>query len=142
MIIAGLSMAFLGMKKSKDREMLESTGVEVQGAIVNASESTKVGRRSGTKLWVYVKYEPKEGSPVTRGFEVTPDYFASISKGDEIVASTAPIIYSPSDPKNAIIRNGSIKGGSRSATIMLYIAGAGGVLFLLSLLIGGKSARS
>lgn len=147
MVIAGLVLALVSVKKGESRKALESTGVEVPGEVLNVDVVKKTGRRSGTYYYVTAKYTPKGQASITKQFEVTGGYFASITKGDEVVADTVPVVYAQSDPDDAIIRNGSTtEGGSPGAAkMMLIIAGVGGLGFLLSLLIGvgtkNKSAQ-
>lgn len=135
MIIAGLVLAYVSMNKGRERAQLESTGIEVPGKVVNAVVKTKVGKRSGTSVWIAVKYRPKDQDSITRQFEVTTTYLDSISKRDEITADKVLVVYATENPKNAIIRGGSVSaGGSGAAKIMLFIAAVGGAGFLLSLI--------
>ncbi len=139
MIIAGLILAYVSVNRGKARGTLETTGIEVPGKVVNAHVVTKVGRRSGSKNWLAVEYTPKGQETITQELAVTTGYLASISKGDEITATSVPVVYSASDPKNAIIRNGSpSEGGSGATKIMLLISALGGVGFWLSFLFRGK----
>ncbi|WP_395741831.1 DUF3592 domain-containing protein [Prosthecobacter sp.] len=138
MIIAGLALAYVSMNKGKGRELLESTGIEVPGKVLKVEVNTKTGRRSGTKNWLTVEYTPKEKAAITRQFQVTDGYLGSITKGDEVTVDTVPVVYSAADPKNAIIRNGSTGDGAGAEKIMLFIAAAGGVGFLLSFVPLGK----
>lgn len=137
MIIAGLVLAYVSVKKGESRKALESTGVEVSGEVLNVNVVKKTGRRSGTYYYVTAKYTPKGQASITKQFAVTGGFLASITKGDEITVDTVPVVYAQSDPDDAIIRSGSVtEGGSGAAKVMLIIAGVGGLGFLLSLLIG------
>ncbi len=139
MIIAGLVLDWLSATNEKQRALLETTGIEVFGSVESASVKIKVGRKSGTRYWIYVKYMPASHEPVLQGFEVKEAFFKSITQGDLITTDTVQVVYSASDPKEAIIRGGSVAAkGAGGAGIMLFIAMLGGAGFLGSFLPGRK----
>jgi hypothetical protein len=142
-IIAGLALAWVAHGRGQAWRKLEAEGIEVAGKVVRSSVTVKTGKRAGTKYWIYVEFRPEPGStPRTDGFEVRESFFNTLISGEQIVRPDVKVKYLPGDPETAMIPGGSIpQGGIIVVMMMLGIAGAGGVVFLISGLVGPKNTK-
>ena len=138
-ILAGLVLSWVAHGRSKARQRLETSGIEVVGLVVDATVSTSVGKHSGSTFWLRVTYLPEEtDASVASDFQVTESFFNRVVDGDLVSDSSVPVVYAPDNPKDAIIRGGSTaEGGFFVVILMILISGVGLAVFLLSL-IGGK----
>ncbi len=141
LVVAGLILAWVAHGRSAARAKLESSGIETPGTVVHASVNEKIGKPSDNTYWIWVTYDAQgTNEPVTSTFKVTATYFDKITDGSKILSSSVPIVYSPDNPKEAIIRGGSLSGGGTFAMkLMLVLAGLGLGIFLLTMLGRGTS---
>lgn len=122
-VVVAVVFIVIGFSEKQKRDKLAADGVTVDAQILSGSEEG--GRRSKTRQFE-VQYQTAQGQTFTENFKVNRSYFESHISGDYI-DDTAPckVRYLPSDPKTAIVVDGSVDN-----TIMMYLGMGGSVVGL------------
>lgn len=127
--LAGPVFAWQGWQAKELWSHLETKGATTTGTL-EAGE-VKSGRRSSKSYRFEVSYTPTNGAPTKQTFEVTKEFAARATQGDQIVNDTCTVRYDPAEPTVALIVDGS-KDDRSSFEIGLgmLVAGAIGSFFL------------
>ena len=143
LVVAGLVLAWVAHGRGEAWKLLESEGAEVRGDLLSARVHTRIGKRSGTTFWLQVRYLPENTvQPITKEFSVRESYFKTVTTDERALETTVPVVHSPDDPNNAIIRGGSIpEGGAATVKFMLFISGIGLILWLLTCIGAPRKVR-
>jgi hypothetical protein len=97
----------MGFKEKQRIGKIEKDGVEVVG--VPTGGEMRKGRKGGKTYKVNVAYliPGDKGTPQSKEFKVTREFFESISSGDQITADTVKVKVLADQPDEAIIVGGS-----------------------------------
>ena len=103
--IGGIGCYFSGADDSKQLKKFESEGVTVKGEI-QSGESVRSGRRSRNYNLV-VSYTTKEERKFNKTFKVSSSFFNSVGENGVLTTPEVDVIYLPSNPGEAIIKDGT-----------------------------------
>ena len=123
----------LGISSYRRASALEATGVHAQGTVVRLAPVQSRGRNGGSST----TYAPVVSYSNAAGAQVQFTNGESASPPDYVVGARVDVIYDPADPTQAAINSfSSMWLGAVAPGI------AGGVMLLLSLVLGISGVRS
>lgn len=120
-LIAGPYFIYDGMKEGQRVEKVEKEGVTVSATLESGSDR-RTGKRSRSKFFE-ASFTPEGGSPVSKEFQVTSEFFTAHTNGDFIENPDVQVRYLKDDPTGSAI----IVGGSKDNRHNLPI-GIGGTV--------------